>query len=189
MRLFIAIPLASDVTRLLAGLRSRLERPGDGLRWSNPESWHVTLQFLGATSESQYACLMSNLCGLLAPAISIRMEGLGFFDRAGVFFAGVRITPELVALQQSVTATTSQCGFVPEDRPYHPHITLARNQGRSRGIPALKPKVEALAEATPQFSPFTAREFVLYESFLGPTGSRYEVRARFPFAASQVTGD
>jgi 2'-5' RNA ligase len=187
MRLFIAIPLAPEVAGQLAGLRSRLERPCDGLRWSSPESWHVTLQFLGATNQSQYLRLMSNLSGLLAPAVSIRIEGLGFFDRAGVFFAGVRITPKLVALQQSVTTATSPCGFVAEDRPYHPHITLARNQGRSRGIPGLKPKVETLAKDTLQFSPFTAREFDLFESFLGPSGSRYEIRARFPFAASQVT--
>jgi len=186
MRLFIAIPLAPAVTGQLAGLRSRLERPGDGLRWSSPESWHVTLQFLGATNESQYVCLTNNLSVLIASPISIRIEGLGFFDRAGVFFAGVRITPELIALQQRVISATSPCGFVPEARPFHPHITLARNQGRSRGIPALKPNVQTLAHAAPQFSPFTARELDLYESFTGPSGSRYEIRAHFPFAASQV---
>jgi hypothetical protein len=67
MRLFIAIPLAPAVTRQLASLRSQLERPGDGLRWSSPESWHVTLQFLGAADESQYRCLMNCLSDLLAP--------------------------------------------------------------------------------------------------------------------------
>ncbi len=175
MRLFLAIPISPAVRDQLAAIRARLERPNDNLRWSAPESWHITLQFLGSTTPAQYDCILPRLRAVSAAPVPVRLEGLGFFDRSGVFFAGVHLTPELIALQQQVVAATTPCGFALETRPYHPHITLARNRGQSSGIRALEPR----AGAAPAFAPFTAAEFLLYESFLNPSGSRYEVRARF----------
>lgn len=182
MRLFVAIPLAASVTEQLQSLRARLERPEDGLRWSVPESWHITLQFLGNTSreandsQTQYECLVNRLCTIDAPPFQIQIEGVSSFDRVGVFFAGVPLTSELTHLQEEVTNASKPCGFSPEDRPYRPHITLARNKGQSDGIRRLKPRLNE----TPRFPAFTAHEFLLYESILGPSGSRYEVRQRFP---------
>jgi 2'-5' RNA ligase len=96
-----------------------------------------------------------------------------------VFFAGVPVSPELGSLQKAVVAATSLCGWKPEDRPYHPHITLARNRGRENGVRGLKPRVGP----APEFEGFEAREFLLYESFPNSQGSRYEVRARFALGA------
>ncbi|HKF49088.1 MAG TPA: RNA 2',3'-cyclic phosphodiesterase [Terracidiphilus sp.] len=175
MRLFIGIPMAGAVVNQLAEVRARLERPGDGLRWSAPESWHITLQFLGAATPAQYDRVVEHLGALREDPVPVQLEGMGSFERSGVFFAGVRLSPELIALQKSVVAATSQCGFRAEERPYHPHITLARNRGREDGVRGLKPRVGP----APQFAAFTAAEFLLYESFPHATGSRYEVRARF----------
>jgi 2'-5' RNA ligase len=171
--------MAPAVTAQLAAVRDGLARPNDGLRWSAPEAWHITLQFLGATAPAQYDCVVSRLRALHFTPVPVNLEGLGFFERAGVFFAGVHLSPELIALQKSVIAATSQCGFKPKDRPYHPHITLARNRGRENGIRVLKPRVGP----APQFAAFTATEFLLYESFPNAQGSRYEVRARFGIEA------
>ena len=156
-------------------MRHRVE--GDGLRWSTPESWHVTLQFLGNTSDTQYECVVARLRELHAAPVPIEMDELGYFDRAGIFFAGVALTPELLTLQQRVTASTVPCGIAPEDRPYGPHITLARSKGRrdAKGLEALKTKIRH----PPKFNRFVAQEFLLYESFTRPTGSHYETRARF----------
>ena len=181
MRLFIGIPLAAAVTEQLAGLRALLERTEDGLRWSSPEGWHITLQFLGATSDSQCACVLEQLKKLSSPAVPIRLLDPGFFDRAGVFFVDVLVTEELARLQQMVTWATSLCGFVPEDRPYHPHITLARKKGKAaRGMDDLKRTLESAGGLKQRFPLFTAHEFLLYESFPGPEGSHYGVRSRFP---------
>jgi RNA 2',3'-cyclic 3'-phosphodiesterase len=180
VRLFIGIPIATAVVDQLAAVRARLERPGDGVRWSAPESWHITLQFLGATTPDQYDCLLSHLRVVSAAPVPLQLEGLGFFERQGIFFVGVKPSPELLTLQESVVAATSQCAFEAEDRPYRPHITLARNRGRENGVRGLKPRVGA----APDFSRFVAREFLLYESRLSPAGSRYEVRARFPLHMS-----
>jgi len=184
MRLFIAIALPEDATAVFRSVRDRLApQAGHDLRWSAEEGWHVTLQFLGATSDEQAACVTTHLNEIHAAPVPIRIEGLDFFDRAGVFHAGIVLSPELLALQQKVTAATRRCGFLPEDRAYHPHITLARAKGRS-GSSALTPLKQALRNRKENpVAAFTADEFLLFESFPGPEGSRYEIRARFPLIA------
>lgn len=177
MRLFVGIPLSAPVIDELEKISLRHRAKGDGLRWSTPESWHITLQFLGNTSETQYECVVARLRELHSARVPIELDEIGFFDRAGIFFAGVSLTPELLALQRHVTTATSLCGFIPEDHPFRPHITLARSKGRRRtkGLETLKAKIRH----TPKFARFVAEEFVLYESFTRPTGSQYEICERF----------
>jgi 2'-5' RNA ligase len=174
MRLFVGIPLAAVVIEELSAVSMRLQTSEDGLRWSAAESWHITLQFLGSAPE--YECIVTRLRELRSPPLPVHLDGLGFFERAGVFFAGVGLTPELQALQQRVTAATAHCGFVPETRPYHPHITLARS--KSKGLNALR-ALKGKIRREPRFSDFVAEEFVLYESVPGAKGSHYENRERF----------
>jgi 2'-5' RNA ligase len=173
MRLFVGIPLTEAVIGELAAVAARIRRKEDGLRWMAPDSWHVTLQFLGNTDPQQYQCLIARLGAVHSPPVPIQLEALGCFDRAGIFFAGVGLTAELLALEQRVTAATELCGFAAETRPFHPHITLARAKGQSLG--ALKARIER----QPAFTRFVAYEYFLYESHLSPTGARYEVRERF----------
>jgi RNA 2',3'-cyclic 3'-phosphodiesterase len=185
-RLFIGIPLAAatanDLTAAVNQLRSKTrERAPDSLRWSAAESWHITLQFLGSTTQQQYDCVIAHLRELQHARVPIELGTIDTFDRAGVLFADVRVTPKLRTLQQAVTAATAPCGFTPEERPYHPHITLARRKGKSgaRELRDLKPKVHH----QPTLASFTAESFILYESIPTPEGSRYEVRERFMLSA------
>jgi RNA 2',3'-cyclic 3'-phosphodiesterase len=177
MRLFVGIPLSKTVVDELNSLCVRLRAKAGNLRWSAPESWHITLQFLGAAGRDEYACLIARLAEVRAPAFAVQLGALGFFDRTGVFFADVVLTPELIALQQRVVGATEQCGFVPEARPFHPHITLARSKREDRGRPL--GQLQADVSAQPKFTSSAVREFLLYESHLSPAGSTYEVRARF----------
>lgn len=179
MRLFIGIPLSPETRDELSRLVMKLHSREDSLRWSAPESWHVTLQFLGNTSQDQYACIVARLIKLRLPPISIALESFGFFERAGIFYVGVQTTEKLVALQQAITAATANCGFTPEDRVYRPHITLARRKGK-QGIQALA-RLKGRIPRVPRFTSFLAETFLLYESFTEPSGSRYEVRESFAF--------
>jgi len=170
MRLFVGIPLADAVARELGNAIARLREgehsmPGSRLRWTAPDSWHITLQFLGNAAEEQLECLKARLGEVRATAFPIQLGALGCFDRAGVFFADVMVTPELAALERSVVAATSPCGFAAETRPFHPHITLARAKGHGRR-PELR-ALESKVRSQSAFTRFTAAEFVLYESHLG----------------------
>ncbi len=177
MRLFVGIALDERTTRALEQVRERLVAPG--LRWIRPEDRHLTLLFLGKADEGQVTCLAARLAEVQSQPCPIRIAGLGFFARTGVFWAGVQVTPELLALQQRVITATRGCGFVPEDRAYHPHITLVRQPGR--GGAGLLRKLEKTVERG-RFhleEEFMAEEFLLYESFPGSGGSHYEVRMSF----------
>jgi 2'-5' RNA ligase len=180
MRLFIGIPLSAAVIDELRAASARLRSGADGLRWTTPESWHITLQFLGNTAPEQYACVVPRLRAIHSPSVPICLEELGCFDRAGILFAGIRLAPELLLLQERVTTATHPCGFVPESRPFQPHITLARAKGEKRDLGELKTRIRR----QPDFTRFTAHEFLLYESFLSSAGARYEVRERFPLGGS-----
>jgi RNA 2',3'-cyclic 3'-phosphodiesterase len=67
MRLFVGIPLAPAVVEELSAIALRLQAKDDGLRWSAPESWHITLQFLGNTAE--YECIVARLHELRAAPV------------------------------------------------------------------------------------------------------------------------
>jgi 2'-5' RNA ligase len=192
MRLFVGIPLADGVVRELAAVAARLRTRESGLgsggelRWTAPESWHITLQFLGNATVEQLQYLAARLGEVRSAPVSVQLGELGCFDRAGVLFADVAVTPDLTALERRVAAATSQCGFVAETRPFHPHITLARakGQGREDDLRELRAKIRS----QPAFTRFTAREFVLYESHLGPGGARYEAKARFGLTVDREQG-
>ncbi|MGB8029458.1 MAG: RNA 2',3'-cyclic phosphodiesterase [Terracidiphilus sp.] len=189
MRLFVGIPLADAATRELAAVVEQLQDAGRekgrtavGLRWSTPDSWHITLQFLGNATEEQLECLKARLGEVRAAAVPVKLGELGCFDRAGVFFADVTVTPELAALERSVVAATGRCGFAEEARPLHPHITLARAKGDAR-----RAGLRELLSLVPKnlvFQAFAAHEILLYESHLGAGGARYEARMRVALAGS-----
>ena len=178
MRLFLGIALADAVVSELEIVVARLRSSDSGLRWTEPGTWHITLQFLGYTAPEQYDCLMARLGEVQSAPVPVQLGSLDCFDREGVFFADVAATPDLAALATRVVAATSQCGFAGVMRPFRPHITLARAKGQGRDA-----ELRALAgrmRSESSFTPFTAREFLLYESHLGAEGAQHRVRRRFP---------
>jgi RNA 2',3'-cyclic 3'-phosphodiesterase len=179
MRLFVAIPVPQETSRELgeAVARMRTWPCTEGLRWSPPESWHITLQFLGNAATQQYSCVVERLRQIRIKRVEIVPEGIGTFERVGILYAGVKRTSKLDDLERLVTAATGPCGFFREERLYRPHITLARKRGHMgrQGITATARK----NQHSSAFQIFTCSEFVLYESFLG-ADVRYEIRERFP---------
>jgi 2'-5' RNA ligase len=183
MRLFVGIPLAAAVVDELSAISRRLQPAAHGLRWTASETWHITLQFLGNASPAQFPCLVARFHELRSPTVPIELEKLGSFNHSGVFIATVRLTSQVLQLQERVVAATARCGFLPETRPYQPHITLARGKGRDTQQEL--DKLKARLQTAPAFTRSVAHEFLLYESFLGPDGSHYKIHERFPLDARQ----
>jgi len=185
MRLFVGIPLAEVVSTELAAMVARLKRADDGMRWSAPESWHITLQFLGNTTDEKYACVAEALRKVKASPVAVQMMEPGVFERAGVFHVDVEATKQLAELQRRVVAANEPCGFEAEARPYHPHVTLARLKTRNgtgvehRGNLLEGLKKRAVLQA--RFTGFVAERFALFESILRAGGSQYQIREWFPF--------
>jgi 2'-5' RNA ligase len=179
VRLFVGIVLATEAQQALESFVRGLREAFPRLRWSLPEQWHVTLQFLGEAEESRYACVVRQLRMIQTQAVEVRLMQPGFFERAGVFHITVQPTQSLIALHEKTEQTLVSCGFEPEARAYSPHITLARKKGRGRSA-----DFEQLQQVVPSYAAiklpsFIAGEFLLYQSLTEAAGAKYEVRDRF----------
>ena len=175
-RLFTGIAVdAVEVPMLVERVDALRAGHGD-LRWSERAGWHVTLQFYGMVDAAQETCLREQLCGVDARCVEVALRGIGTFDRAGALWAGVELTAELKALERRVAAAGEACGFAREERPYHPHVTLARRRGRG-GRWDFRKGWEI--DMGTEFGVARVRKFLLYESVAGPGGSRYEVVDRY----------
>jgi 2'-5' RNA ligase len=180
MRLFVGLAVSEAVKESLEALTLRLRAKDDGLRWSTPEQWHVTLVFLGEVEDDARAKLVQALRGIRGAALKLRMERLGVFERSGILYAEVEVSEELLRLYETVAAAVRRCGLEVEERPYRAHITLARARNREgrKTIERLRRAVESREQHRLRAS-WSAEEFLLYESQLSPGGSRYVVRERF----------
>lgn len=179
MRLFVGIGLPDEAQQAIATQTQELREAFHRLRWSQPEQWHVTLQFLGETDDPVCSCIVERLREVRAQTVDVQLSEPGFFERAGVFHIAVGVTASLVALHDKVEQALLPCGFEPEDRAFAPHITLARRKGRGPSPDFARLQKAVRLTAVPKLPSFQAKEFLLYQSFTGPAGSKYEVRERF----------
>jgi 2'-5' RNA ligase len=196
MRIFIGIDLDPEV-------RARIERFLEGVegfapeaRWVRPESLHITLKFIGEQPTERVEGITERLRRVESSAFEIRVRGYGFFPTAKaprVFWIGIDAGPQLAELAESIDIATAELGIPREDRPFSPHLTLARGRGKS-GSPkwrkgdspnatfaVLAKRLAAMGEL--DFGTMTANEFILYQSQLSPIGSKYTKLQRFPMRA------
>lgn len=189
MRAFIAIPLPESVLNGLRKwqqtLRSAAGSSPDGhgdvkwAKWVRPEGIHLTLKFLGEIDAAKTERVMAALAAPDQP-FTLEVKGLGCFPnckRPRVLWAGVSAPPKLLDLAAGVEAAMRRLGFPSEDRPFSPHLTLARISG-SRSQPWIEPAVrEASGWSAGRFE---VSEYCLFESLLSPGApARYRRAATF----------
>jgi RNA 2',3'-cyclic 3'-phosphodiesterase len=174
MRLFIGIRLPADVAEALKKSAATLVSPSQAtrIRWTPSANMHITLSFLGQVHEARRDVIEQALAAIRAPRMQLELNGIGTFERAGVVFADVKHTPELLAIAEHVIATMETCGSPREDRPYSPHVTLARSRDRLR--------IRSGTGHDPAFhQAFEATEFHLCQSLTLPGGAQYQVLRSF----------
>ena len=173
-RAFVAVVPPDEVLDTVGNVLGRLEVPG--ARITRREQWHLTLQFLGNRAELEpVAAALGELA--LHPA-SVQLGNFGGFPserRGRVLWLGVvEGAPFLSQLVAAVGALLGPLGYPPEDREYHPHLTLARWKKPAD----LRAAVAAL-ETGPVGPAWTVGDVVLLESFTRPTGAEHVERGRF----------
>ena len=181
MRVFVAIDLPEAVRVALHQQQATFRAVSPDGRWTRPEGIHLTLKFLGEISDQQVTQAINALKELRPfETFSTEVKGFGFFPdtrRPRVFWAGVATPPNLVMLTEQVAHAMEKLGFAREDRPFTPHLTLARFKV-PRPQPALQSHLERLGE--PSLGSFKVSEFFLFESKLSPQGAEYRKVTRFP---------
>jgi len=185
MRLFIAIELSDEVRSALAEVQRSLHRWSSMVRWIEPAQLHMTLKFLGEVAEEKAAAISEALvraagavatfelslaeCGCFPPRGQVRIVWVGAKDETG----------RLISLVENIERETEEPGFVRENRPFSPHLTVGRVREDASGG-----KVREAVQAA-KVTPVSQRisQVTLMCSRLSPKGSSYSVVSRARLSA------
>ncbi len=135
MRLFLAALLEEAVKDRLCEAMETIQRSTLESRLTLRENLHLTLVFLGETQRVKE--IQEAMNQVKASPFSLEIEGVGRFQREGgsLYWAGVKPTLPLLSLYGELKEALSAQGFAMEERPYRPHLALARQVAENPEIP------------------------------------------------------
>ena len=180
-RLFVAVPLPWALRGALAEQPAPLQGSApEGIRWTDPASWHVTLAFLGDTDPARVPDLVAALRTAVAPlpAFTAQIGGLGVFPNPGtarVVWLGVDGGD---ALRHLAAVVADACG-IDRAEPFRAHLTVARLRRRT-SPPCLDGEAQRVRRSLP------VREVRLMRSRAGARQTRYVVLDNAPLLATDV---
>ncbi|MGK4003546.1 RNA 2',3'-cyclic phosphodiesterase [Sorangium sp. So ce1036] len=183
MRVFVAVDPGAELLARVGELLREISPLAPSAKWVEPAGLHITLAFMGEIGEERLPLVIAaaSVAGFHRP-LTLRIEKGGAFGtrrRPRVLWLGVggavsALTAIHRDLEQALSLST---GYVPEDRPFAPHLTLARSRD-PRGDPALEACAQRIEGV--DFGETQVRELVVYQSELTPKGARYTALARVP---------
>lgn len=181
-RVFCAIDLATRARARLIRQISRLREavPHAQARWSREENLHLTLKFLGDVQTARLGSLSNATARAVADfsPFQVTLQETGVFPKQGpprVLWIGVRDeSGKLAELHTRLEEACAKEGFAKEERPFHPHLTIARLR-KPQGARILAPAHKELP-----FEPAEVElaELLVIRSAPSAAGSRYTVISR-----------
>ncbi len=136
IRTFLAIDLSASLRSAVAQHAQRvgyaLADLSPAVSWVPPDNLHVTVKFFGETPDNLIAGIRRAVERAVStcPPFAIELKGVGAFPdpRAPrVLWTGIGGDLDaLTALAERVVVATVPLGFPQEDKPFHPHLTVAR---------------------------------------------------------------
>jgi 2'-5' RNA ligase len=180
LRAFIALEFPESLQSAIHRQTARLREAAgsSAARWVRPQNLHLTLKFLGDVPASNIEFINQALAVEAAKVrcFHLKVGGLGAFPsmkRARVVWVGIQGPAELAALQQSIEKATARLGYAAEERPFSPHLTIARIR-QSASIAEQQQLRQAL-ESTQlgSIGQTEVRAVTLMKSDLQPGGSVY----------------
>lgn len=189
-RTFIAIELDEAIRAALIRLEARLARAAPSLRWTDAAKLHLTLAFLGELDDErvQAAITATESTAARTGAFRLALAGAGYFGQAQaprVIWAGVAgETNKLMATQARLADELARHGFPREERPFAPHLTLARVKQ-----PLPPPELERLLAETERMAAggrvaMAVAGITVMRSDLAREGARYVSLAHCAFGTA-----
>lgn len=169
-RLFFAlVPGEAECKAIRAALKQAGDLGGRPMPHSN---WHLTLRFLGDVEAGQRACLERLAARVRVAPFAFTLDRLGSWSGPRVAWLAPSESPTgLTALAAACEAVALACGLTADERPYRPHVTVARKA----------PPREA--SELPKAIPWEATTFALMASRREASGAVYREVARWPLGA------
>lgn len=174
-RAFISMDV--DVHSKIVELSQELRRHGSSLKIVDPNIIHLTLKFLGETDEALIPRIreaMEKSVEDVAP-MPVRFKGVGAFpsmSRIRVIWIGLEGAENMGLISRRLDDGLSILGFNREERPFAPHVTLARvREGGSAG--SARELLENLRDEV--FGEQLMDTLKLKKSVLSPKGPTYSM--------------
>lgn len=144
-----------------------------GGRVTRVDSVHLTLAFLGNVADTRATELLSPPSTIATERFVLDVDRIGVWHHNGIGWVAPSVAPESLAeLQGRLSDWLESIGLPLEQRAFKPHVTLLRKATGNVGtVP-----IESVR--------WPVDEYVLVESIAGESGTRYEIRGRFPLIAS-----
>lgn len=170
IRAFVAVLPSEAAAREMERLLNRL-RPLARCRWVTRMQLHMTLRFLGKRPPAVIDRVREALAAVAVSPFDIELNRAGAFPNLTrprtLWLGGDRGSAELTGLAEQVDDALFAAGLEREDRPFRPHLTLARCNGTPLPPPLLKE-----LEHVPAFA-WRCGGIVLMRSRLTPQGAVY----------------
>lgn len=175
LRLYFAVWPPRGVRDRLWRALAPLRESTAGVRWVPPERLHITLRFMGHTSQDDLPRLVAAADALrsIAP-FEADLAGAGTFPRRGpprVYWVGA-LAAGLPGLREDLDRALARRGFEREGRTFSPHLTVGRTSGDRPAGHHLSTG-RALGDSLPDGLGFTVATVHLVRSDLFPGGPRY----------------
>jgi RNA 2',3'-cyclic 3'-phosphodiesterase len=165
-RVFLAAPLPPEIRFAMNERVTEMPIPG---KVGPADNWHITLRFLDTVDRVTYERFLVGMDPVTETSFSIGLDGFGAFPnprKATVFWAGVGVgSAQLAMINEQAEEAALAAGLLPEERPFHPHLTLSR----------IRPPVDVrdLVDEELNLS-WRCERLVTYRSHLGRGPARYE---------------
>jgi len=177
MHAFIAIELSDTLKDSLSQIQSHLKYAGADVKWLERDNIHLTLKFLGETSDEKIVVVKTALDGIggrFSP-FEISLKNAGAFpdiQSPRVLWIGLdKGAKESGDIASLIDEELSKIGFDKESRPFASHLTI----GRVRSARNKKALTEKLSAANYNLS--SEKQLVtslaLFRSTLTPSGAIY----------------
>ncbi len=174
-RLFIAFDSPPEVKSRAGEVQEELRGAHADVSWENQGKLHCTIKFLGDTPSELVPAIGDMLTQIAQthPPFAVRYSGTGCFpDKRNprVLWLGIENADgRLNSLFHSIDQAMANLGFKPENRQFHPHLTLGRvRSGRNQSN-----LLKILENVTFESTLTDINEIFLVKSELKPTGSEY----------------
>ena len=184
LRAFVALDLdALSLRRIVrTSDRLRMASGAPAATWTTADKMHITLKFAGQLDAAAVVpigqALRTLAEGKPAPApCTVKLDAFPKMAQARVVVAElVDASGDITKIAASIDKVTAKYGVAKEDRPFRPHVTLARLK---RPYDARKWLRDDIAHAAGECR---CASLTLYRSDLKPEGSVYIPLATFAFA-------
>ncbi len=185
IRSFLAFELPSEIKKQIIAVSKELKKTALPVRWVKTENIHLTILFLGSVDEDAISDIEEKVNVVVRgfSAFKIKLNAVGTFPhwkRPRVIWIGLDgDIGKLSNFRNDLQEKLKILGFIPEKRPFQPHLTLGRFK-RSLDRDADIQRILDSRYHTLNSELYYLDELVLYKSDLKPEGPVYTKMATWP---------